>query len=678
MQRLFKPLVWLAVPVAAFLTFLLQPIVGKILMPRYGGSASTWITVTIFFQAALLGGYALAFWLLRMNRPRALKILLVLAVAGPLLCRLPPPNLAGWPEWPAIFVGLTIALLPAILLTTSLGIVLQGWLRDRDGLVPYHLYGISNLGSLAALFAYPFAEPDIGLAAQIHGVHVLLWILGGVTLALVGLEWRRPQDSRSMAAEEPQPEHLSAGTILSWLLLAFTTCVLMLGSVRILSAEIGSNPFSWIIPLGLYLLSFTITFSGWWNVAATRFAVVALGFALFGYMHEKGLADSQLTFARGTWLAAVIATGSIVGHAIVYQLRPQRRFPFFYLVVACAGLLGGLFSSVGAPNLFSHNYEFAGAALVLLLLGGLHTLGQTQLSARLALAALLAVPTLWYGISQVWPVPGLEHFRNHYGRTILSRNSVSISSSSETTLHGSQLFDEKLRNTPTSYYTKGSGVGIVLTELQQKQSVLPRLQIGVIGLGTGTIAAYARPGDTVVFWEINPLAEKIARESFHFLDDCAGKVEVRLVDGRVGVRNAPEKYDVLVVDAFSGDSIPIHLVTREAIQEYQARLGDGILVVHISNRYADLFPVLSAHAMRTGWNAVQVDASPNALTQASELAAKTKYVLMFPRERSEEVDRWIAEAMKRSDYDYEVNYPSPQRLVDWTDDRHAILDVLRR
>src|SRR4051794_32445048 len=182
MRRSYRLLIYLAVPLAAFLTFLVQPAVGKLLMPRYGGSAGTWLTVSLFFQAALLSGYALAFWLLKQPQRKAKKIMVGLAIAGPLLAKLPPWDLAGLPEWPAILSGLTLSLLPALLLTTSLGVVLQGWLRALGERVPYYLYGVSNLGSALALIAYPFwIEPRVGLSAQIAIFRGMLSLLGVAT-----------------------------------------------------------------------------------------------------------------------------------------------------------------------------------------------------------------------------------------------------------------------------------------------------------------------------------------------------------------------------------------------------------------------------------------------------------------------------------------------------------------
>lgn len=681
MQWLFRILVYLVVPTAAFLTFLLQPIIGKQLMPRYGGTAGTWMTISLFFQTALLGGYALASWLLRQSRARAHAILIALAVLAPLTAKLPPWNFSVLSEWPAILVGLTLSLLPTLLLTTSIGIVLQGWIRQRDGRVPYSLYGISNLGSLLALLAYPFIiEPTIGLGMQVHYVRILLGVLAVGTLGLVLLEKRRTTDATELAPAEGA-EVIPVSRVLLWIAIAFSTCTLMMGGVRILSAEIGSNPLAWLLPLGMYLLSFTLTFSGWWRPWITLLTLAALGLSFFGYMSTKGIADTTLTYWPRVWLVGVIASGTLVGHGFLYQLRPTHRFSFFYIIIAVAGVLAGLFASVGAPLIFNRNFEFAGAAFLLAVIVGLGLVARHGWFERLAFILMALGPAAWYGVDKLVDehqlrVTKIKYLRNYYSTIILIDTPAYISASNETTLHGAQLHDPKLKDTPTTYYTRGSGGGMVIGAMQQK---FPAINLGVIGLGTGTLATYGRHSDKLVFWDINPLAVQVARNNFTFLKDCEAQVDVRLMDGRIGVRTAKEKFDVLVVDAFSGDYIPLHLLTREALQEYIAAMREGgIVLFHVSNRYIDLLPVIATNARRLGLSVRNISATPNELASKNEQAAKTKYVLVYQKDRDKDVDDWIMEQMKRSDYDYQIVFPEESNEVDWTDDKHAIYDVLWR
>ncbi len=676
MPGLFRALIFLVVPTAAFLTFLLQPIVGKQLMPRYGGTAGTWMTISFFFQTALLAGYAFAAWILRQDRRRATRVLIVLALLAPLTAKLPPWQFQGWSEWVGVLAALATSLLPTVLLTTSIGIVLQGWIRDRDGAVPYGLYGISNLGSLLALLAYPFViEPRVGLATQSRAAQGLLWILGLSVTALAVFE-KRVDPSRERNRDE-RSEPIAPKTIMLWCGIAFSTCTLMLGGVRILSAEIGSNPLSWLIPLGTYLLSFTLTFSGRWGRSLTLIALVALGVGLTGFMETKGITNSVLGYWPRLWLVSMLLGGTLAGHGWLYQLRPARRFTFFYLVLAGAGMLAGLFASVIAPVIFDRNLEFVGAGVLLAGGAGAALIARAGWKERVAFMILAIGPAAWFGAEKIFAERRLStkitYLRNHYGTLVLMDNAFFLSASNETTLHGIQLHDPEKKDLPTSYYTHGSGVGMVIAALQQDY---PSIRIGVVGLGTGTLASYLRKPDEIVFWDINPLALRVARENFSFLADSPGKVTVRLVDGRIGLRSAPERFDLLVIDAFSGDYIPLHLLTREAMEEYLARVGDGMLLYHVSNRYAHLVPVIAGSAYRLGRGLRVVAASPGETVKVSEEASRTEYVLVYPKSRDKEVDRWVLDQLKNQDYHYEISFPAEREVIDWTDDRQAIVDVL--
>jgi hypothetical protein len=674
---LFRTLAYVVVPTAAFLTFMLQPIVGKQLMPRYGGTAGTWMTVSFFFQAALLGGYALAFWLLRQRRVVAYRVAAGIAVLAAVSLRLPPWHF-DWAEWPALIAGLTLSALPTVLLTTSIGILLQGWLRETDGRVPYWLYGISNLGSMLALVLYPFViEPLLGLDRQVALVRGLLCALSALTLLLILLHRRSPA-SAPENQEEGNDEHLPWTRLAAWASIAFLTCTLMLGAVGILSAEIGSNPLSWLLPLGIYLLSFSITFSGWWRPPLTMLMVAGLSLAFYGYMSTKGISASVLKEWPRVWLVGLVACGTLGGHGFLYQLRPARRFSLFYLVLGAAGMAAGLFASVGAPLVFNRNVEFVLAAAALLVIATLALLSPRGIVPRAVLLLMVLGPAGWYAVQTLWQesrrqVTRVSYHRNHYGTVVLTEGPAYVSASNETTLHGVQLLLPTEKNTPTSYYTRGSGGGMVMEHLQRE---FPSLKVGVVGLGIGTLSAYSRPGDYMVFWDINPLVVRMAREKFTFLSDARGSVEVRLGDGRIGLRNAPEKFDLIVIDAFSGDYIPLHLVTREAMAEYRDKAPGGLLLFHVSNRYVDLAPVLGTNALSLGLASRQLIANPNSLNKNADQPAKTKYILVFPPDQAGKIDRWIEGHTTRGDYDFEVSDPAVSSPVLWTDNRHAIAEIL--
>ena len=676
MQRLFTLLAHIVVPLAAFLTFMLQPVAGKLLMPVYGGSSGIWLTLSMFFQGALLAGYALAWRGLEKHRAALPRIVAILAVLAPLSLHLPPWTFPALPEWPGVLATLTVSLLPTVLLTTASGIILQGWIQHRQGRVSFYLYAISNVGSTLALLAYPFViEPRIGLSLQISILKTLLWILAATILVLCWLEKDARKNASGTIAFEP--DELPKDVIGAWFLLSFATCTLMLGAIPILGAEYGSIPLTWILPLGLYLVSFSLTFSGWWRPAFNYVAMVALSAALFGFMQTKGIGPSLLSDWAQLWLAVILLAGCLGGQGFLYQLRPEKRASFFYLVIAAGGLAAGIFVSAIAPLLFNRSVEFTGAAFFLLIFLALQLLGRTEAIARYSLALLILTPSAWFGFHQLIGERVSEtrttFLRNTYGTLVLQRLANRLSLSNESTLHGQQVLDKKSRRLPTTYYTRGSAVGIVLSALRNQQQ---SLRLGSVGLGTGTLAAYGRKNDHFVFWDINPLAITLAREKFYFLRDCPAKVEIHQGDGRLGLAASRDLFDVIVLDAFSGDSIPAHLITREAIASYLARLDHGILLAHISNRHVDLFPVVAGGARYAGWNCLYVNSTPHDSAKLSLLATGTSYAVIYPPDRDAEVMRWFDAIKENPDFDFIVDRAPNEQVIAWTDDRSAIMDLL--
>jgi spermidine synthase len=682
MKMLTKLLILLAVPTAAFLTFIAQPIIGKILTPRYGGSAGTWMTTSLFFQTALLLGYAFAFWLLRKPGRPAFRIVIGLAVLAPLLTQIPPLHFETWPEVWAILTGLVLSLGPALILTTSIGILIQGWVAREEGVIPYYLYGVSNIGSVLALLAYPFwIERHIPLTTQVVALRILLFLLGLLAASLAWIHHRKQRRHTAVGEAEPASdaghEVIPLRTLGFWTLVSFSTCTVMLGAIRLMSSELGSNPLSWVLPLGLYLLSFTVTFTGWWRPWMTTSALVLLGGAIYGYASTKGFSNSALKAWPMAWLALITGLSCLMGHALLYQTRPGKRFSLFYLVLATGGALAGLCATVIFPLLLSRTYEFFILVLVIWAAGLLRCLAREQLMPKLALLLTVSVPTMWmlYQRSVGERIPGTEiiHVRNYYGALTISDSPFVTSVSSDTTLHGIQLKGDNSRE-PTTYYTRESGLGIVLTELEKNPAPL---RLGVIGLGAGGVAAYVRPQDEIIFWEINPLMARIARENFTYLKECPGICEVRMIDGRLGVQRDTGVFDLILVDAFSGDSIPPHLLTTDAVREYLAKLKPGgFLVVHISNRYFDLMPVLSYAAGENGWHLVSVNAEPPPATFENKHATPTVYAIFYADDRKSDIEAWITRAVKSETTQYNITQGNTIKPLHWTDERHAIVEAL--
>ncbi|MFT3784307.1 MAG: hypothetical protein QM790_20045 [Nibricoccus sp.] len=675
MHRLFSILAHLVVPLAAFVTFMLQPVVGKLFLPIYGGSVSTWLTIAMFFQGALLAGYALAWRGQEKHRQLLPRVIIGLAIIAPLSLRLPTWVFSELPEWLGILAALIVSVLPTVLLTTASGLVIQSWLQERRGSVPFYLYAISNIGSAIALIAYPFLiETSIGLHAQVVVLKVLVW---AVAAAMAVLSFLQIRFAPPTPATEAEPEELPQGASAAWFLLSFATCTLMLSAIPTLSAEYGSNPLTWLLPLGIYLLSFSLTFSGWWRPWMNYISMLILSIALLGYMQTKGIGPSLLSDWANLWLCLIVLAGCTGGQGYLYQLRPERRSMFYYIVIGAGGLAAGIFVSAVAPNVFDRNIEFTAAAAFILVFLTLQLLGKAEPLARYTLVLMIIAPAAWFGIQQFrGGQAGIiltKYLRNPYGTLVLRLRQTRLSLSNESTLHGEQFLEAQFRRTPTTYYSHGSAFGIVMRELQKQPA---SLRVGSVGLGAGTVAAYGRKGDHFVFWDINPLAIKIAQKNFSFIHDSPAKIDIRQMDGRLGIASAPEKFDVLLLDAFSGDSVPAHLLTHEAFAAYVAKLDRGILLVHISSRYMDLFPVVAGSARSVGWKCFFFNSSPQATAKITLFANSASYAVVVPPDREAEVQAWF-QTKDNPDFEKTLETAANEHVINWTDDRSAIIDLLK-
>lgn len=675
MPRGVSVLYYIAITAAAFTTFFIQPVVGKLVLPRFGGSTASWLTSVAFFQTTLLSGYILAYFLTKRSMAIQRRAVVVLAIVAPLSLRLPLVSLDSDTSALSLLSALLLSLTVQILFTTAVGLVFHGWILKLCGKVPYHLYAVSNLSSLGALLAYPFlVEPFFGLDVQIIVLRVSTIAL---SLACLGLALTQPdhnpQDELAPSTHEP----LSIMRKSEWLFLSFLNCVLMMSATRILGAEFGSNPLTWIIPLGLYLASFTVAFSNTWGPKANFAALIILCATLPLFALKKGVMSVPLSGATLAALVVLVATGTLVANGMIYNKRPERDFASYYLVIALGGALGGFFASFCAPVIFSRNYEFLGSISIITLIAANRNISVKGFFPRLGIATLLFAPILTASQEQIASDNrgGIETLvlRNYYGSIILRSAGNLLKCASETTLHGSQFLDPAHRDLPTAYYAEGSAIGIIIRSLQREN---PQLNIGVVGLGAGTLAAYVRPSDSILFWEINPQMKEVALDVFSYLRRCKGRVEIRMTDGRLGLKAYESTLNMLVIDAFSGDSVPLHLLTREAMREYHSKTPNGIIAVNISNRYVDLFPVLAAHAKALGLQArALVSAPPAKPAQDELLSTPSRYVIISSAAVDAQIKSLIADAPPRTGWSYRSR-KTPTNLIDWTDSRHSILDVL--
>lgn len=666
-----------AVPVVALsacFTFLLQPVVGKFLVPQVGGGAGVWVTTMCFFQTALFLGYGGAYLLRR--RPLAVQGAIVagLASAAWWLFRLPPPEVAVADGWWGIVASLGSSLLPAVVLSTGFGIILQGWLGALHGRVPFWLYGVSNAGSLLALLAYPFwIEPRVDLAVQALVLRTLLGVLAVSALLGALIAWRRGGGAR---VPEEGEEVLPPGRIAGWIGASALTCAWLIAGTNLLQAEIGSNPLAWVLPFALYLFGFSVAFVPSWPRGLQVLIAVAMIVAHVGFLLSRGVKYVGLLGAPAAWLLIALLAGCLYVHREIYLARPTRRYSQFYLAVAAGGMLAGLGCSLVLPNVLTRPVEFVACGAIASALAVVRLGGRLGRIGRWSLAGVILVGTAVVAGRQIQSVErgaAVRSLRNHYGTVVLRVTRERLTLMSESTIHGMQYLAPALQQQPASYYHEGTAFGRVMRGLQANR---PALRVGVVGLGVGTAAAYLRREDSCVFWEINPLMVQAAGDAFSFLRGSAGKVSVELIDGRLGVARSAGGFDLLLLDAFSGDGVPAHLLTREAFQHYTEKARGGLLLCHISNQHMDLFPVIAGHARALGWKAFAVLSTPTDETKPGALTSTpARYAVLFPPARAEEVAAWFRETGPGPTR-YQLLSEQETPVIEWSDGRHAVLDVL--
>ena len=643
---------------SAFLLFLVQPIVSKHILPWFGGSAAVWATCLVFFQTLLLLGYAYSDFVSRRLAPKAqvtLHALLLIASAATL------PVLAGdaWKpvgdEDPGRYILLLLAAtvgLPYLMLSTT-GPLIQSWAaRSGDSARVYRLFSLSNLASLAALISYPFLiEPRLPLQGQssvwsaIYIGFVSLCILSGVLL----LSSAAPNGANDAANDDATPiatadigaiftkeaadavgtNAPSAATQLLWVALAAMGSWLLLAVTNHLTQNIAAIPFLWLLPLVIYLFSFVLCFESdrWYR----RKLFVAPVFVLL-FACAYGLADNKiglnLKIALPLYCAGLFATCMFV-HGELAALRPApRHLTRFYLALSLGGALGGILVGLGAPKLLPAYYELGiGYVLVALLAAIVFRQIRLLMASSLLLCVACAIFLGQQVAADLKSSRLLE--RNFYGRLLtrdIGDGAIRVRRLTHgAILHGEEYLEGSNRHKPTTYYGISSGVGRTMLATGMNEA----RHVGVIGLGTGTLAAYGEAGDRFRFYELDPAVINLARTEFSYLRATPARVDVVLGDARLNLeREAPNGFDVLVVDAFSGDAIPVHLITREALRVYRRHMKpDGVIAFHVSNRYLSLAPVVQKLAEDQGMHAVLVSDAP----QAPLL--KTDWVLVSATEK---------------------------------------------
>ncbi len=649
----------LAIFTGAFLLFLVQPLIAKFILPWFGGTPAVWTTCMLFFQVLLLGGYAYAHLSIRRFAPRrqVLVHLGLLVVALALLPITPtdswkPPD-GAWPMGRILLLLVVCIGLPYWVLSAT-GPLMQAWFsQTHPGRSPYRLYALSNVGSLLALVGYPFlVEPNFSRHAQ-----AVWWSLGlGVFALLAGwcgvTVWRRAVQSPAGLAAQSHLTPVAADVrrlklptlnlqLLNpqpiWLWFALPACasVLLLAVTNKICQDIAVIPFLWVLPLSLYLLSFIVSFDsprwyhrGFWLptlvLALSAVLWVMLGDSLI-LPDRWGMGPLRWLLHRGDELSqfkiigiylATLFVGCLVCHGEVYRLRPAaEKLTGYYLMIAAGGAFGGLFVAGVAPFIFKGYFELQMGMFVLGLLvaavlfvdpkGPLHR-GRRKWAWAVILLGLVGLGAGLYHEAAYTVQYAVEVSRSFYGVLKVEEYSRDYPEAHEirllhgTTTHGLQYGAPDKRRLPSSYYTSTSGIGRTMENFPRHTN----RRIGVVGLGTGTMAAWGKAGDTMRFYEINAEVRRLARTRFTYLADSAAQVEVALGDARLSMEREPDQhFDILALDAFSSDAIPVHLLTREAFEIYRHHLQpDGVLAVHISNHYLDLEPVVMRAAARLGFH----------------------------------------------------------------------------
>jgi SAM-dependent methyltransferase len=756
----------------AALLFVVQPMMGTMILPLLGGTPAVWNTCMVFFQAALLGGYAYAHastaWL--GVRRQSMVHLAVLALP---LALLPPAVSAGMPGRfvanPVLYVLLVLSTSVGVpfLVVSATAPLVQKWFAHtshRAARDPYFLYAASNLGSMLALLAYPaLIEPHLPLRGSPWLSQTRLWSAGYVLLALLTAVcavplWRSerldpradvvPDNDGEAPAVRAFPPREDAGWSdrLRWIVLAFVPSSLLLGATTYITTDIAAVPLLWVVPLAIYLLTFIVAFARWslrlerWVTTVTRPMLFVVIFLLVAGFHQR-------IAATLSWHLALLFAVALSCHGELALRRPSpRRLTEFYMLVSLGGVLGGLFNALVAPVVFRSLAEYPlamvlGAMLLsvcppvwtrrallhdVALAVGVGVLALALASETVVLkldlyriVTAVHLPSAWVadwlspledlltygppivacfflrrrpialglGLASVLVVGGFIDARNSHAilraRSFFGALQVSRDESKDgftelrhgTTLHGRQHVDPEQHDEPLSYYSREGPIGQVFDAIDARG---PTTRVAVLGLGAGTLAAYAREGDVLTFYEIDRLVRDIAFDPsmFTYVSDARARgatIRLELGDARVRfeavARERPgERYDLIVLDAFTSDAIPVHLLTREALRLYLGLLApDGLIALHISNRYLALEPVVAnlAEDAGLGGRLIEDDDAP-----ATDGATGSTWVVLARRPE--------AVADLASDTRWTSAVLEPRRALGvWTDDFHNLLSVFK-
>jgi len=662
---------------SAFLLFQIQPMIAKMILPWFGGSAAVWITAMLFFQTVLLGGYLYAHWLVQKLSPKVQAMIHALLLGLSLMLLPVVPSPAGKPMGSGdpvlLILGLLVASvgLPYFLLSTTSPLIQAWYARRHRAALPYRFFALSNLASLLGLLAYPFlVEPNVTLRQQSLGWSAAygIFALFGAAAAFTG--------SRADAPELPAGSEAGETDALSrpprvreqifWMLLAACASMLLLSVTNHLTQNVASIPFLWVLPLGIYLATFILTFDFeglyhrkvWvWLLAA---ALAGMSYGLASWNSRTPFTLVIPSFCAGLFIACMFCHGELV------KRKPAVRYlTSFYLMLSLGGAIGGLLVGVAAPRILPGYFELPIALIVSAIL--MLAVIECRTWRITTFASWAVAVAVMYGaviFISSYAASTRAMVRNFYGGLRVTESDLGTEDEARTMVHGTVIHGKQFTLPERSsegitYYSPGSGIGLAFKTLRRSS-----LKVGVIGLGAGSLAAYAEAGDVFRFYEINPLVEKLARAEFTYLSGSRGRTEVVLGDGRLSLEREPDRdYDLLAVDAFSGDSIPVHLLTTQALELYFRHLKPGgILALHITNTHLDLPPVVEKLRRALGKHAVMVT---NERDEDREVYTAT-WALVSSKPLTSPAIEDVAEDL-----------PYRPELRAWTDDYNNLFQILK-
>lgn len=706
--------------VTAALLFLVQPMVARMVLPAFGGSPQVWTTAMLFFQTALLAGYGYTH--LATNRlSRRVQLVVHFVVLALPLILLPialtvaPSGKGGLAPSFELLWALTIGVAAPFVMVATSGPLVQrwfSWTNHAHAQDPYFLYAAGNIGSIGGLLAYPFLiEPNFSVAEQSQLWTYGYWLAIALLAACALTVGSRMLPEETLSVTNKPVQKIPGSQIFSWMLLAFIPSSLMLGVTAHLSTDVASMPMLWVFPLVAYLLSFTIAFSSWGPLAFRLASWIAPAWLLAALVFRATMIGTAPAIAIQVVLVLI---GGLLGHGKLAASRPEpSRLTLFYLILSIGGALGGLFNSLIAPLIFPHVFEYgliltatlglvtqwkqpadgkrwpiwiwlpAGLLLffapILIVMSvelksHLKWLPEENWQATLVLIVVVLpflsrisrsnVYFIGFGLASILALfmqvnTALMMKRTFFGIHRVVRDKDLLMLAHGTTIHGRQDFStDETRQQPLVYYHRKQPCGDLM------QVAPETAHIGVVGLGAGTIAAYGTSQRPVTFHEIDPAISEIAQQQFQYIRDARDRgcqVEIVMGDGRLTLQNRNKVYDILLVDAFSSDSIPVHMLTVEGIRVYlDATKDDGLIGIHVSNRYLDLLPVLAGAAEELNLQILQKRG------KKLENSADVSHWTVIAR-TPEQVERLKALDWKEM----------PEQKIIWTDQRSSIWAIRR-